>query len=111
MNTVFVVKNSAFQFMVAPNELKMNWVSAILKAEKVKRIDITNDLSILYSSDINNNITYRIKIENFQGNINGSFIVLKNENNILLPLDDKLENHLIEKLKISKVKLTVKTTV
>lgn len=111
MNTVFVVKNSAYQFMAAtPDELKMNWVSDILKTDTVEKNNIADELSIIHSSVPNNKITYKIRIGDFNANISGDFMLLRNKNNLLLPLDEKLEDYLVNKLEITKVKLPIITT-
>ena len=103
MNTVFVVENSAYQFINAPDEIKMNWIREKLKVEKFKSINVSNNLSIVQTSKNEKNVTYKVKIDDFQANINGDFMLLKRIKNLFLPLDEIQENYIIDQLKISRI--------
>ncbi|MFJ7954212.1 hypothetical protein ACIQZG_22170 [Lysinibacillus sp. NPDC096418] len=103
MNTVFVVKNCAYQFMVAPEEVKFDWVNKILNTENMESFHLDKDLYVLNTTNKEQKFTYRIRFGENMKEIEGDFMLAKKENNSFLPLSEQLEDFIIDNVEITRI--------
>lgn len=103
MNTIFLVKNDAYQFLSPPENITPEWLHKLLGTTNLTIKKLHKNICIIHSSQVNKK--YKVSIANkITTIVPDKFLLAQLSNDQLTSLSEQQEDYIIDAINIQTYK-------